>query len=181
MERIDRTRQLLQGAQPVGARENAHRERMLGLCEAAGDPFDRARLEPGHFTASGFVLSPTGDALLLIHHKKLGRWLQPGGHVEPDDGDLLGAALREVREEVGVLDLSPLLPQPYDLDVHTIPAHGGVGTHEHFDVRFLLRAQSLELQTSDEVAGARWVPLAELTAEPADASVQRVARKLLQG
>ncbi|MEN8041330.1 MAG: hypothetical protein ABFR95_07475, partial [Actinomycetota bacterium] len=48
----------------------------------------RSEFEPGHFTASGFVTSPDGEALLLIHHGKLDRWLQPGGHIDPEDASV---------------------------------------------------------------------------------------------
>src|ERR1700744_1954418 len=87
------------------ARDAADREflsRMLALCDSVADPRARTSFEPGHFTASAFILSPMPDALLLILHGKLGRWLQPGGHVDRDDSDLLAAARREAREEVGI-------------------------------------------------------------------------------
>ena len=70
---------------------------MLELLDAPGDPFGRARFDPGHFTASAFVLAPDRRAILEVHHAKLGRWLQPGGHVESADDSLVSAAHREVR------------------------------------------------------------------------------------
>lgn len=182
-------RDLLADHLPADATEAEHQRRMLALAqggpdgaEAAGDPFRRDHFVPGHFTASAFILSPAGDALLLIHHRKLGRWLQPGGHVEPDDGDLLSAARRECAEEVGLhgLPLDPLFQGPFDLDVHEIPASGDSPAHEHFDVRFLFRAPNLQMAAGEEVAGARWVPLDEVSADPAaDASVLRAVGKLL--
>ena len=91
------------------------------------------------------MLSPDRRDLVLIHHKKLGIWVQPGGHVEPSDEDLLGAARREVLEEVGLSDLEPL-PSPggsplFDVDIHAIPARKADPAHEHFDVRFAFVAQ----------------------------------------
>jgi 8-oxo-dGTP pyrophosphatase MutT (NUDIX family) len=111
---------------PRNEEEQGHLARMGALLEQA-HPFSRHHATPGHFTASAFVLSPAGDALYLIHHKKLGRWLQPGGHIEPDDSDLLAAARREVLEEVGLAG-APLLDEArpvFDVDVHGIPAHKG--------------------------------------------------------
>jgi 8-oxo-dGTP pyrophosphatase MutT (NUDIX family) len=157
---------------------------MVALARGAspgGDPFARDHYVPGHFTASAFILSPEGDALLLIHHRKLGRWLQPGGHVEPSDADLLAAARREAAEEVGGRDLTldPRGSGVFDLDVHTIPAHGASPQHEHFDVRFLFRSPTRRVVEGEEIDGARWVPLAQLARDPAaDASVLRAVRKL---
>jgi 8-oxo-dGTP pyrophosphatase MutT (NUDIX family) len=165
---------------PRNEEEQGHLARMGALLEQA-HPFSRHHATPGHFTASAFVLSPAGDALYLIHHKKLGRWLQPGGHIEPDDSDLLAAARREVLEEVGLAG-APLLDEArpvFDVDVHGIPAHKGEPAHEHFDVRFCFRAPSLAApRPSDEVAGGRWCSLEELCGEGHDESVRRAAAKL---
>ena len=79
---------------PADSREGEFKTRMLQLLESEGDPFARTHFLPGHFTASAFVLSPSFNALYLIHHRKLERWLQPGGHVEPIDEDLLLAKIR---------------------------------------------------------------------------------------
>jgi 8-oxo-dGTP pyrophosphatase MutT (NUDIX family) len=153
---------------------------MLALLDVPGDPFVRTHFEPGHFTASGFVVAPEGDALLLILHPKLGRWLQPGGHVELSDSDLLAAARREVEEEVGLMQLPLACEGVFDLDVHRIPPLGREPAHEHFDVRFLFRAPDrvLRVGAETEAKAARWLALAELEAGASDASVLRAARKL---
>lgn len=151
------------------------------LASAAGQAFGRSHLLPGHFTASGFVLSPDGRSLLLIFHRKLQRWLQPGGHFEPTDVDHVAAARREVAEEVG-LDTLELLSPLYDLDVHLIPANPKEGEHLHFDLRVLFRSPTPLVQASDEVLDARYFSLMELaegTLAGSDDSVVRVARRLL--
>jgi 8-oxo-dGTP pyrophosphatase MutT (NUDIX family) len=140
---------------------------MLALLERAGDPFSRRNVEPGHFTASAFVLSPDRRRVLLVHHGKLGRWLQPGGHVEATDADLVAAARREVLEETGIGALAPL-GAIFDVDIHVIPANPKDGAHLHFDVRYAFVAGSEHLEASPEVLGARWVErdaVAELTEE----------------
>jgi 8-oxo-dGTP pyrophosphatase MutT (NUDIX family) len=173
---------LLDAHVPYDALERGHREQMSSLAAVAGDAFARDHYEPGHFTASAFVLSPASDALLLLHHRKLDRWLQPGGHVEPGDADMLAAARREAREEVGLAELDVALGgRPFDLDVHAIPARPGEPAHAHFDVRYLFVAPTLAFQLSSESKGARWVPLLELTGSGVDASVARAAHKLLAG
>jgi 8-oxo-dGTP pyrophosphatase MutT (NUDIX family) len=162
------------------ADERGHLERMRALLDAPGDPFTRSHFVPGHFTASAFVISPAGDALLLIDHPKLRSWLQPGGHVEADDADVLAAARRELHEEVGLTDLPLVTEGLFDLDVHRIPPLGAEPAHEHFDVRFAFRARDLALPLgeSTEAKVARWFPLSEIEAGTSDASVARAARKL---
>jgi 8-oxo-dGTP pyrophosphatase MutT (NUDIX family) len=158
--------------------EAGHCAHMRQLCESVADPCSRHGYAPGHFTASAFVLSPARDALLLILHSKLQRWLQPGGHIDADDQDVLAAALREVREEVGITDLSVAQAAPFDLDVHPIPANPREPSHAHFDVRFLLRAKSLDFRAGSDAKSARWVPLDEIGLEISDRSVMRAVEKL---
>ncbi len=148
-------------------------------------PLTRRCFSPGHFTASSFVLSPSCDAVLLILHAKLGLWLQPGGHIEASDRDMLSAARRELAEETGLASLEPwpdgAQPGFLDLDVHRIPAHRGEPAHQHHDLRFLFRSQSLALLASDEVRGARWVPLRSFEHEHgvrSDASVMRAVGRI---
>ncbi len=178
--RSDRTRELVRAHRPHDQIERAHLERMLILlADAEERAFERDHWTPGHFTASAFVLAPSADALLLIHHAKLDRWLQPGGHIEATDANPFEAALREVEEEVGVH--RTLLTSDgalFDVDVHPIPARKSDPPHEHFDLRFLLMAQNDRFVAGEEVKGARWFPLESLEETVDDESVARAARKL---
>ena len=173
-------RELLSAYVPAAAREREFIARMqeLTLQDA---PFHRRSFAPGHFTASAFVLDPSRSCLLLILHKKLGLWLQPGGHFEPADDRAFAAARREVAEETGLGELSPLLAgeQLFDVDIHRIPARRDEHAHEHFDVRFAFVATSRALAENEEVVDARWVPLAEVPRVTSDESVLRAVRKLL--
>ena len=162
---------------PSDAREAQHRARMLELLVSPG-AFSRAHFVPGHFTASAFVLSPARDALLLILHKKLGLWLQPGGHVEPGDLSLGAAARREVLEEVGIALAEQQEPALFDVDVHVIPPHKLDPAHEHFDVRYCFVAPQLDFLASSEVVRAEWVALARIEQRTSDVSVLRAVEKL---
>ena len=177
-ERATDLRSQLEVHVPSDAREAGHLARMRELCESVADPFSRSTFEPGHFTASAFILSPDRDALLLIFHAKLGRWLQPGGHIDPTDADVLSAARREAHEEVGLADLVRERPGLLDLDIHAIPPLRGEPSHAHFDLRFLFRASSLAARAASDAKAARWVPLSALSAELSDPSVMRAAAKL---
>jgi 8-oxo-dGTP pyrophosphatase MutT (NUDIX family) len=173
-------RDLLAAHRACDADERSHIVRMLELLDVPGDPFTRVHFEPGHFTASAFVIAPDGGALLLIEHPKLGRWLQPGGHVETDDADVLAAARREIAEEVGLRDLPLVVNGIFDLDVHRIPALGSEPPHEHFDLRFAFRAPDRRLRVGHDTEAkiARWFSLSEIEAGASDHSVLRAARKL---
>lgn len=167
---------------PYDAEETGHLQRMQELAaDPAADPCARAHFAPGHFTASAFVLSPEQDALLLIFHGKLARWLQPGGHIDETDRDVLAAARREVEEEVGISSLELVSPAPFDLDIHAIPAMRGEPAHAHFDVRFLFRAKDRSFRAGSDAKAARWVPLDEVSLDTSDRSVMRAVEKLQAG
>jgi 8-oxo-dGTP pyrophosphatase MutT (NUDIX family) len=177
-------RSLLERLEPADALEREHRERILALVDQAADPFDRAQFAPGHVTASAFVLDPAHERLLLILHAKLGRWLQPGGHVESGDSSVAAAAQREVLEETG-LDVSAgnaFGARLLDVDVHQIPARRDMPAHEHFDVRFAFEAGHTDARAGSDAMQARWVSIAELSSGgadlPTDESVMRAVRKL---
>ena len=177
---LSQVREQLRGFTPADANEASFVSRMLELArtEAA---CERSHFEPGHFTASAFVLSPDHKDLVLIHHKKLGIWVQPGGHVEASDNDLQSAARREVLEEVGLGELSSFAhgaSSLFDIDIHLIPARKADPAHEHFDVRFAFIAKTRDLVHSEEVLDLRWVPLAEIEQMATDDSVMRAVKKL---
>jgi 8-oxo-dGTP pyrophosphatase MutT (NUDIX family) len=178
--RLEMVREQLRGYQPVDDSEAGFVSRMIQLTRAEA-ACERAHFDPGHFTASAFVLSPDRRDVVLIHHKKLGIWVQPGGHVEPADLDLVAAARREVLEEVGLGELELITTGTstlFDVDIHVIPARKADPMHEHFDVRFAFVAKTRDLVHSEEVGDLRWVPLSEIGTMATDESVLRAARKL---
>ena len=178
MDRRNHLIDLLLAHSSADGDEVRHRDRMLALARGSGDLFSRKHFEPGHFTASAFILSPDRKSLLLIHHSKLHRWLQPGGHVEPEDVDIIAAAKREIVEEVGMA-APPLVGEGiFDVDIHPIPARKDEPQHEHFDVRFLLHATDTNATAGSDAKDCRWVPLEEITVELTDASVMRALAKV---
>lgn len=142
------------------------------------DAFERRRLA-GHFTASAWLVDRSGLRVLLTHHRKLGRWLQLGGHAD-GDRDLARAALREAEEESGLSGLR-VVSGIFDLDRHLIPEHKGVPAHWHHDVRYVVRAGDGEdFIVSDESHALAWRDIASLTDDKgADDSLRRMARKWL--
>jgi 8-oxo-dGTP pyrophosphatase MutT (NUDIX family) len=151
-----------------------------GFSELLGeaDPFVRARLE-GHFTASAWLVSADGRRVLLMHHAKLLRWLQPGGHAD-GEADLPAVALKEAQEETGLAGLVLEDGAIFDLDRHWIPDRKDVPGHWHFDVRYVVRAAGGEdFVGNHESLGLAWRPVDAVAADP-DVSLSRMAGKWLR-
>jgi 8-oxo-dGTP pyrophosphatase MutT (NUDIX family) len=167
---------------PADGLEADHLAAMVRLLRDGEDAFSRAHFTPGHITASCYIIDGD-DRLLLHHHRRLGRWLQMGGHVEAGEFPS-SAALREGREESGLSDLAPAGDGIFDLDVHAIPAGKGEPDHLHFDVRYLAQtsaphAIARDANESDDLA---WVTLdraEELLAEEAGSRAIRKIRSVL--
>ena len=141
-------------AAPDTAQE-ALRQEFLARC-GQGPTALRREGRPSHLTASGVVLDVSRQAVLLVLHRKLGLWLQPGGHLEDGDDSLADAALREAVEETGVPDLRLVSTAPVHLDRHAAPC----GAEHHLDVRFLVEAPDGAVPTvSEESLDVGWFPL----------------------
>lgn len=174
-------RELLSRWNPPDAEQAAARDRIVAWIERyPNDAHLRTRLE-GHLTASALVVDAARERGLLTHHKKLGRWLQLGGHCD-GDANLAHVALREASEESGIEGLA-IDPTPIDVDVHTIPARTGARgvepEHWHLDTRFVVYApRGAELVLSDESLDLAWVSPEELSKLSTDASVVRLFERV---
>jgi len=142
------------------------------------DCFERT-FAPGHVTASGWIVSETGDQVLLMHHRKLDRWFQPGGHCDGDP-DVLAVARKEVEEETGLLDFSLAKQGIFDVDIHLIPANIKDAAHYHYDVRFLFKANATtELIINSESRDLQWIPVTKVQDYNNSESIMRMARKTI--
>ena len=131
----------------IAGYDGPYRDAFLQLLRTTPEPYSRAQFVPGHITASCFIIDRDGR-LLLHHHRRLNRWLQMGGHLEPGE-DPVAAALREGREESGLEDLRVVSDGIADLDVHRIPAGRGEPEHRHYDVRYIARTDSADSIAAD--------------------------------
>jgi 8-oxo-dGTP pyrophosphatase MutT (NUDIX family) len=117
-----------------------------------------------------------GSRVVLVHHAKLNRWVQPGGHCDGET-DVLAVALREAQEEIG-LEVAPLQDGIFDVDVHLIPEYWNTPEHWHYDVRFLLRTDDrMPPQVSAESHAVRWVTLQEAAVLNCGESISRMIAK----
>ena len=122
---------------------------------------------PDHLTASALVVSADRRQVLLTLHRKANLWFQFGGHLEPDDATLAGAALREATEESGVTGLV-LEPEPVHLDRHEVPFCDPRGGARHLDLRYVATAPAgAEHAVSAESIDVRWWPVDALPTDEA--------------
>jgi 8-oxo-dGTP pyrophosphatase MutT (NUDIX family) len=161
------------------AHVEAVRSEVLGFCAAHGDALLRTN-EVAHLTGSALVVDPATGRFVVLHHRKLDRWLQPGGHAD-GEGDLAGVALREASEETALHDLQVLRPA-IDLDVHEV-APPGDPVHRHLDLRFVVLAPAGASASpppgNHESRAIRWVDVAELAdLDPDESLVRLVGRGL---
>lgn len=117
---------------------------------------------PGHITGSAWIASEDKTQVLLVHHKNLNKWLQPGGHADGDE-NVLNVAIREAKEETGLFALTQKHSGVFDFDIHPIPARKGFPDHLHYDVRFLFEASTNEkLNISDESNDLKWIDVKDV-------------------
>ncbi len=141
------------------------------------DCFERTHL-PGHITGSAWIINAQKTKALLVHHAKLNKWVQPGGHADGEE-DVLNVALREAGEETGLKNLKST-PIIFDIDIHTIPARKDFSEHLHYDIRFLMEGDEAEkIIFSDESHDVKWILLNDLEKFTIERSVLRMKDKVV--
>ncbi|RYC66386.1 MULTISPECIES: NUDIX hydrolase [Spirosoma] len=179
---------LLRQYRPADPEEQTMTARTIDFVEKNPACFERS-LPDGHITGSAWVVEqkagqgqPAISRVVLIHHRKLDRWLQPGGHADGDP-DVAAVALREAQEETGLNNLKLVghadgSPAIFDVDIHTIPARGDVPEHLHYDIRFLVEADPEEaFRANHETKDIQWFSLEKAESLTKDASIFRMLRK----
>ena len=142
------------------AEEHKFKDRFLALLDHPRS-FFRDHL-PGHITGSALIIDESGDYILLTHHAKLNRWLQPGGHADGDE-NIIGVSLREAKEETGLMHLQLVQNSIFDIDIHTIPGRSEFPQHDHYDIRFAFRASKNDkLIITNESNDLAWKKMSEL-------------------
>lgn len=171
-------KQLLDQYHPTDLTEQNALEKMYQFLQSEENCFERSCLE-GHFTGSCWLENFDGSAGLLTLHKKLSRWLTLGGHADGDH-DLLRVALKEAKEESGLLNIVPVSSNIFDIGVCYVPQYQDVPPHYHYDVRFYLKALDDEpFIVSDESNALLWVRRDEADKIPDEENVQRMYKKWL--
>jgi len=135
--------------------------RFCSLLNNFPDCYKRS-LKTGHMTGSAWIIDENASAVLLVHHKKLDRWLQPGGHADGEE-NIIEVATKEAWEETGLKSIRLFKNSVFDIDIHQIPEHKGIPAHYHHDIRFIFQADRTErIRVSAESNEVAWVPLEEV-------------------
>jgi len=150
---------------------------MLSFYKTERTVFSKSN-KKGHFTGSGWIVSPDKCKILMTHHKIINKWLQLGGHAD-GEGDLLRVALRESIEESGFREFKVLNETIFDLDIHKIPKTDSEISHFHYDVRFLLEADPSKesIVVSDESYDVAWIPIEGVLELNPETSIRRMIEK----
>lgn len=163
--------------------DDQHEQTMLlntiNFIEANPACFERSLLQ-GHITGSAWILNHERTHALLMHHQKLDKWFQPGGHCDGDP-DVSAVAAKEAFEETGI-EVTLIAPGVFDVDHHVIPERKDVPEHIHYDIRFLFEAEKLvdELPSNAEAKAVRWIPLNEVSGYNNTPSIMRLVEKSLR-
>lgn len=147
---------LLEDYRPKSSKEIDDKNRMILFIKDNQNCFER-ELDIGHITASSWLLDKSGEHALLMHHMKLDKWLQLGGHAD-GEADILAVSIKESQEESGINSIEAVSNKIFDIDIHAIPANSKDKEHFHYDVRFLLQVKSNEKPLMNgESKELRWI------------------------
>ena len=152
------------------------REKVLALLRQGPAAVSRRNFQPGHITGSAIVLTPGRTHVLLINHRHLKRWLQPGGHIEPEDRSVIETATREVAEETGIEVSKAAAAVLVGIDVHRIPGSDREPPHLHYDLVWRMFGSG-PLNGTEE---AIWCPISDLPAYGPDAALSSSIRRAIE-
>ena len=151
--------------------------RTIDFVQANPNCFERT-LQIGHITGSAWIIDETKQYALLMHHQKLDRWFQPGGHADGET-NILEVAIKEATEETGLSTIKTLSNSIFDVDIHLIPENKKEAAHFHYDIRFLFEAdKETALKINSESKELKWIKLAEIKNFNNSESMMRMVRKI---
>lgn len=167
---------LLENYHPSNKDEIIFKKTILEFVNNYENCFERS-LAIGHITASAWLLNKDHSKALMMHHRKLDKWVQPGGHCDGNP-DVLAVALKEAQEESGIYHIVAVSTEIFDVDIHLIPENPKEKAHYHYDIRFLLAVTSDEdFVQNAESKELRWIDKNSATLPTTELSVTRMFEK----
>lgn len=138
-----------------------------------------------HFTASAWVLNPSKNKVLMLYHNIYQSWSWSGGHAD-GEGDLLSVAMKEVKEESGLVSLKPLSDSPISIEILGVQLHYKkqkyVSAHLHLNYTFLLhntKEEKLKI-CPEENSKVDWLSPDEAVRSSTEAWMKPIYKKLNQ-
>lgn len=171
--------------EPVNEQEAAEKRVILKYIEDYPHNILLRENEMGHMTSSGFILNKSLDKTLMVHHNIYKTWAWTGGHADGDD-DLLYVAMKEAKEETGVKNIEPLMPEIASIDILPVWGHikkgAYVPTHMHLSAAYILIAdEEEELHINEaENSDVRWIPVDEIEKYSSEPQIIEVYKKLIK-
>ena len=179
---METVRRMILGLDPGCEQEEADRREMLRLLDTGEDLIHRGG--SAHFTASSWIMDPSGTRMLAVWHRIYRSWSWTGGHLD-GCADPMETAVREAKEETGILTAYPFEPKPFSLEILTVDGHEKRGTyvpsHLHLNLTFLLKAFPGERirPKADENRDVKWFAPEEFLSACAEPwMTERIYRKL---
>lgn len=168
---------------PCTEQEEKDKEITIKCIEMFDDILTRHN-EVAHITSSAFVVNKNRDKTLMIHHNIFNSWSWTGGHADGDE-DLLFVAIKEVKEETGVRNVSPVSEDIVSLDIIHVPGHikNGkyVSAHLHISIAYLIEADENEslIIKPDENSGVQWIPIEEIDTYSNEPHMKKIYNKII--
>ena len=157
---MDRIMEQLRAYCPWNEQEEADCAELLRRLGQGEDLWTREN-RSAHLTASGWIVSPERDRVLMAYHNLYDSWSWLGGHADGDH-DLLAVALREAQEESGLSAVRAVSPELFSVEILPVDGHEKRGhyvpSHLHLNVTYLLEADEHgQLRVKeDENSGVAW-------------------------
>lgn len=177
--------QQIKGYQPINEQERCDQQIILQYLQADGEQLLSREQLQAHLTASAWITNPTRDKVLMIYHNLYQSWAWTGGHADGME-DLLAVAMKEAKEETGLITVHPLQTEIFSLEVLAVNHHYKKGkfvpAHVHLNVTYLLEAdeQAALAIAPDENSNVAWMTLEEAVAASSEPCMQLIYEKLNQ-
>ena len=170
---------LLQAYVPQTTEEQQIKNHIMTFIQRNEYCFERS-LAIGHVTASAWLLSQDGSQALMMHHKKLDKWVQLGGHCDGNP-DVLAVAVKEAQEESGITAIAPVSQAIFDLAIFLVPENAHAPAHAHYDICFLLQVTGdEEVAKNSESKELRWISKKAKKLPTDEPSVMHLFKKWVQ-
>lgn len=168
---------------PYNEQEKKDKEVILYCTEVFQDVLTRNN-DVAHITSSAFAVNKAHDKVLMVYHNIYNSWSWIGGHADGEE-DLLAVAMKELREETGVNNISPISSDIFSLEVLTVFGHtkrgNYVSPHLHLSVAFLIEVDDNDslIVKKDENSGVKWIPIDEINIHSTEHHMHKVYEKLV--